>query len=110
MRESRCDRLPVISDMRIIPVTGAFTIAEKYPAMPRIMKLSIYMSYPVILANKAPSSEPSTSRGRNMPPGVPEPKLIIEKTYFVTRSSKSIATVNLFSDRMSTRWLPPPKT
>ena len=42
--DSRCDRLPVISDMRIIPVTGDFTIAEKYPAIPRIMKLSRYIS------------------------------------------------------------------
>ena len=58
----------------------------------------------------APVIEPSTSSGRNIPPGVPEPKLIIEKTYFTASSIKSAEIVKLFSERLSTRLLPPPST
>lgn len=46
MGESSWDRLPVISLMRMIPVTGARTMAENSPAIPRMTKFAVAASTP----------------------------------------------------------------
>jgi len=56
--------------MRMVPVTGALVIAEKYPAIPRTTKSR--ERTPVSLPQIAPRSAPMVRRGKKIPPGVPE--------------------------------------
>ena len=84
--------------IRTLPVIGDLTTAEKYAAMPKTMQLTakssgIHWKKIAILAKTAPPTEPSTSIGRKMPPGTPEPKQIIVKRNLPTSSSTRKAIV-----------------
>ena len=51
-----------------------------------------------------------TSNGKKMPPGVPVPKLPVEKNSFATNSMASAASVNFPSLITFTRLFPLPST
>ncbi len=105
---------PVISNRRTIPVSGARTIAEKNPVMAKMMKLFIYAeSSPRYrmenVPKRAPMIAPRISKGKKMPPGAPDPKLIIEKMN-LTRKSTVRNPRPLDRFRYSIAAWPPPKT
>ena len=70
---------PVISLIRRMPVSGERTMAEKCPVMAiRARDVtycgSISPAEAAAWPNTFPTREPSTSRGKKMPPGRPLPK------------------------------------
>ena len=87
--------LPDISNNKMMPVSGARTIAVKNPVIPSNTKLLMYTgsrpknSAPVI-ANTAPSKAPNIRSGKKIPPGAPEPKLTAENKNFTTNVSTTI--------------------
>ena len=93
MSGNRCANEPVISMMSTVPVIGDFTTQAKYAAMPNTMQstASCGASRPsstAAFAKTAPPSAPSTSIGRKMPPGTPEPKQSIVKKNFPRKSTR----------------------
>ena len=78
--------------MSTMPVTGARTMAANSPAMPKMTKFPVAVSRPSRWApwlKELPTTAPSTSRGRKMPPGTPAPKLAMEKRNFTANSTSS---------------------
>ena len=59
----------------------------------------------VSFANTAPESAPSTSIGRKIPPGTPEPKQIIVNANFTAKSRSKNGSANSFLINISIFWL-----
>ena len=115
MRASRCSKEPVISMTSILPVTGDFTTAAKYAAIPNTIKFAAYApgrtpKASAAAAQSEPPTAPSTSMGRNIPPGTPEPKQSIVYIYFTTNKIRSIIRGSGWATNESTKRFPPPRT
>ena len=112
---SRLLKEPVISIIKIIPVIGALTIAVKYPAIDNMIKLVKLVSfipkefmhiYPKI----EPIEPPIISRGKNIPPGAPEPKLIIENNNLPIKTKNKSNNVLLSENSSRAAWPPQSNT
>jgi hypothetical protein len=73
----RAENEPVISAMRTLPVIGALVMAEKYPAIPRTMRLLVGIEevptiFPQSTPKMFPRRAPTVRRGKKIPPGVEE--------------------------------------
>ena len=114
-RDSIWLREPVISKIRMIPVRGARTIAAKYPAMASSTKLLIYIASspknctPTV-AKVPPMNPPSTSSGKKMPPGAPEPKLTAEKMNLPIRINRTVPSITSVLVRYSIKACPLPSS
>ena len=110
--ESKWLKEPVISIIKTIPVIGALTIAVKYPAIARIIKLlkrlSSKIPFPIITCPKIlPIVAPKISKGKNIPPGAPDAKLNIEKIN-LTIKIKTRKLIPFLRFRYSILLWPPP--
>ena len=106
---------PVISNISIIPVSGALTIAAKYPRHCKGYDISgIYFFQSANSEHRTayapPMYAPRTSSGKNIPPGAPDPKHIDEKTNLKANITAILPRDIPAPARDSTRSCPLPKT
>ena len=77
-RTIKWEKLPVISQIRTVPVIGARTEAEKNAAMAIMIILGAWLASISWKESRTPEqmlpvSAPNTSMGRKNPPGTPVP-------------------------------------
>ena len=108
-------RVPDISTVSRIEVIGVLTDAASVPVITQTAKTGIacaespHRSCPSV-PNAPPASAPTARIGMKMPPGTPEPKLVLVNRIFTTSRMHSIKSPVWPRSAVCTRFEPPPST